>query len=76
MDGVTWISLVVTLVGIVVGLAGIVVGLAGIAIAWWQWHQSKKQGERLHFFLLGLKAGDLPEKAEGQVNDMLEWLKK
>jgi hypothetical protein len=50
------------------GLAGIAIGCA---IAFWQWHDAKINGDRLVAFLRGLKSCELPDKAIEQVNDML-----
>jgi hypothetical protein len=59
-----------------IALVSIVIGLGGYAIAFWQWHETKKHGYGLYHFLLGLKSDNqLSTKAEGQINDMLAWLK-
>jgi len=67
MDFHSWIE--------IAGLVGTVFGIFGTLFAFWQYRVFKRKGEWLRHFLLGLKACDLPTKAEKQVNDMLEWLK-
>jgi hypothetical protein len=59
-----------------IGLAGIAIALAGIAIgcgiAYWQWLDAKIKGDKLVWFLHGLKGNEhLPEQTIVQVNDML-----
>jgi hypothetical protein len=68
MDFHSWIE--------IAGLVGTVFGIFGTLFAFWQYRVFKRKGEWLRHFLLGLKACDLPTKAEKQVNDMLECLKK
>ena len=63
MDFHSWIE--------IAGLVGTVFGIFGTLFAFWQYRVFKRKGEWLRHFLLGLKACDLPTKAEKQVNDML-----
>jgi hypothetical protein len=67
MDCETW--------SIIIGIAGVIIGIAGVGIAVWQWRDAKRKGNLLTTFLIGLKAADLSQKSEHQVNDMLARLK-
>lgn len=54
--------------GLWVGIGGVIIG---VLTAFLQWHDSARKGSNLVAFLHGLKACELPPKAETQVNDML-----
>jgi hypothetical protein len=58
-----------------VGITGGAISVISLGFAFWQKHNAKRKGDLLTTFLIGLKSADLPPKAIGQVNDMLERLK-
>lgn len=54
-----------------IGLFGIIIGSL---IAFWQWHDARKNGSNLVAFLHGLKSAQLPQSVVEQINDMLAHL--
>jgi hypothetical protein len=59
-----------------ISLAGIVIGLAGLAVAFWQWHESKRQGEKVYFFLHAASGWtQLTALQTRKMNDMMAYLK-
>jgi hypothetical protein len=61
-----WISLAETFAGIAVGCV----------IAFWQWHEAKKQGEKVYFFLHASRGWtELTADQKRQIGDMMAYLK-
>jgi hypothetical protein len=57
-------------------VAGIVIGLVGLAAAFWQWHESKRQGQIVYFFLHGAGGWtQLTDLQARKVNDIMAYLK-
>jgi hypothetical protein len=57
-------------------VAGIAIGLVGLAVAFWQWHESKKQGAWVYFFLHAARGWtEITESQKHQIGDMMANIK-